>query len=309
MGLCPQVARHLDNVDSAEPQQLQSRWLVIDSIIRALPEEDQILQWIETVNVIKDISVPKGHPYFRLAVLHLLGDTDHARAVEFLEKAYDEDKAYGPDSGRTAHRMSAYRLLAFVKGYFDYVKAKVTAGKPNWETEQFEGVHRRNQIETLLTAYDRGLFHPLDVEGHTYQTFFRLIKDKDLCRFAIENYFCGDELINLLITERPSSLKTQHEYPMSRAIIGLLAGVLEAILADRVPPTARGSPLGGLIREAYSRGVIGKGSRLAALSSLMLYFRNHLHADRDAQRDAYFIDLNVARGCKASLDWVLSEML
>lgn len=308
MGLCPQVAWHLENIDRVESQELRSRWLVIDSIIRAFPEEDQILQWIQTVSVIKDIPVSKGHPYFLLGVLHLLKDSDHTQAVDFLEKAYHEDKIYGPDSGRTAHRMSAYRLLAFVKGYFDYVKAKVIAGKPNWETEQFEGAHRRNQIETLLTAFDRGLFHPLDVDGHTYQSFFRLIKDKDLCRFAIENYFCADELINLLITEMPSSLRTQHEYAMSRAIISLLAGVLEAILSDRLP-TARGLTLGGLIREAYVTGVIGKGSRLAALSSLMLYFRNHFHADRDAQRSAYFIDLNVARGCKASLDWALSEML
>src|SRR5258708_2188609 len=232
MGLCPQIAGHLVNIDSVQPQELGSLWLVIDGVIRAFPEEHQILQWGETLSVIKDISVSKGHPYFRLAVLHLLRDSDHARAVELLERAYQEDKIYGPDSGRTAHRMSAYRLLAFVKGYFDYVKAKV---KPNWETEQFEGVHRRNQIETLLTAYDRGLFHPLDVEGHTYQTFFQLMKDRDLCRFAIENYFCGDELINFLITERASSFSDQHEYPMSRAIIGLLAGVLEAILADRVP--------------------------------------------------------------------------
>ena len=40
------------------------------------------------------------------------------------------------------------------------------------------------------------------------------------------------------------------------------------------------------------------GTKLAALSSIMLYLRNHVHPDRDAAGTAYLIDINVAKGCK-----------
>jgi len=45
------------------------------------------------------------------------------------------------------------------------------------------------------------------------------------------------------------------------------------------------------------------------LSSMMLYLRNHVHPDRDAARTAYFIDINVAKGCKVALDWVIADLL
>ena len=97
-------------------------------------------------------------------------------------------------------------MLALVKGYFDYLAAKAATSKPDWEAEQFQGVYRRAQIETLLVIYDRSLVHPVDLEGHTYQSFFRLMGDKDLCRFAIENYFCGEEMIHFLMMDAAASL-------------------------------------------------------------------------------------------------------
>jgi len=87
-----------------------------------------------------------------------------------------------------------------------------------------------------------------------------------------------------------------------------LGGVLEAILADKLP-TVRGKPLGSLITEAKDAGIIKIGTKLAALSSVMLYLRNHVHPDRDAVRTAYFIDINVAKGCKVALDWVIADLL
>jgi hypothetical protein len=41
----------------------------------------------------------------------------------------------------------------------------------------------------------------------------------------------------------------------------------------------------------------------------MLYLRNHVHADRDSARTAYFIDINVAKGCKVTVDWVIADLL
>jgi len=41
---------------------------------------------------------------------------------------------------------------------------------------------------------------------------------------------------------------------------------------------------------------------------MMLYLRNHIHADRDASRRAYFIDINVAKDCKVALDWVIADL-
>jgi hypothetical protein len=85
-------------------------------------------------------------------------------------------------------------------------------------------------------------------------------------------------------------------------------GVLEAILADRLP-AARSKPLGVLIAEAKYANIVKVGTKLAALSSMMLYLRNHVHPDRDTTRTAYFIDVNVARGCKVAVDWVIADLL
>jgi hypothetical protein len=67
--------------------------------------------------------------------------------------------------------------------------------------------------------------------------------------------------------------------------------------------------LGVLIREAHAKEIIRVGTKLAALSSMMLYLRNHIHADRDANRRAYFVDIHVAKGCKVALDWVIADLL
>jgi hypothetical protein len=88
----------------------------------------------------------------------------------------------------------------------------------------------------------------------------------------------------------------------------LFGGVLEAILADKLP-NFRGHSLGVLVREGHAAGIIRVGTKLAALSSMMLYLRNHIHADRDASRRGYYVDINVAKGCKVALDWAIADLL
>jgi hypothetical protein len=199
--------------------------------------------------------------------------------------------------------MGAYRLLALTKGFIEYLE-----GKKNWEAEQLLPPHRHVLTKTLLAVYDGSLVHILDSEGHTYQSFFTMIQDKSLVRFAIENYFLAERLIEMFFVSGPHLSRNTDEYPLSRSIVSLFGGVLEAILADKLP-AARSKPLGVLIREAKDANIVKVGTKLAALSSMTLYLRNHVHPDRDAARTAYFIDINVAKGCKVALDWVIADLL
>jgi len=304
-----ELRKRIDQVLELSPKHLGPQWIEIDRLISLLPSEnEQLFEWQRIADLLSTKSGLKGHPYFRLGVLHLLRDADEQQAISFLEKAYSEDQVHDATSGQLSHRKAAYRLLALVKGYFQYLSEKKALSNPDWEAEQFKGRGRRQQIETLLIVYDRSIVHPLDVGGHTYQSFFHVMKDRALTRFAIENYFCAEELLLLMTLQHQQAFRAQHEYPLARAIVGLQAGVLEALLADRLPGMT-GAALGGLMRKAHAQSVIVSGSRLAALGSLLLYLRKHIHADRDAARAEYFIDINVARGCKAALDWVISDML
>jgi len=163
-------------------------------------------------------------------------------------------------------------------------------------------------MRTLLAVYDGSLVHILDRTGHNYPSFFTLINHRGLLQFAIENYYCAENLLEVYFAQNRFIAGHTGEYPLARAIVGLLAGVLEAILADRLPNVGS-KTLGGLIAEASKGGVIQVGTKLAALSSLMLYLRNFVHADRQASQTEYFIDMNVANGCRVALDWAVSEML
>ena len=293
-----------DILNLLEPIQFDAHWRQIDKIIGRLPSDrDQIDAWGRIVNRLSPAPISKGHPYFRLAILHLLTDSEEAQAISYLELAYQEDRRYGPSVGLTPHRMAAYRLLSLTKGFLTHLRSK-----KNWQKEQLVEPYRPVLTRMLLTVYDKSLIHVLDREGYTDQEFSRLISHRGLLRFASENYFCAEDLLELFFVQNSGIDKLRNEYPLARAIVGLLGGVLEAILADRLP-NARGEPLGRLIEQGHEQGVIQVGTRLAALSSLMLYLRNHIHADRDASQIEYFIDINVAKGCKVALDWVISELL
>jgi hypothetical protein len=294
----------ISDILKLDPLQFDAHWPGIDQVVWELKTiQEQISAWEAIANHLKPHPVSKGMPFFRLGHLHLVNDPDEAKAIDYLESAYKEDLRCGPDAGKTPHRMGAYRLLALTKGFIEYLNAR-----KNWETEQLRLPHRQTVIRTLLVVYDRSLAHILDLEGHTYQSFFAVIQDKSLTRFAIENYFCAERLIELFFVSGAHISRFTDEYPLSRSIVGLFGGVLEAILADRLP-NVRGRPLGNLITEAKDNGIIKVGTKLAALSSMMLYLRNHVHPDRDAARTAYFIDINVAKGCKVALDLVIADLL
>jgi hypothetical protein len=90
--------------------------------------------------------------------------------------------------------------------------------------------------------------------------------------------------------------------------VGLYGGVLEAILADKLGVT--GEPtLGQLINRAHDAGLLKLGTLLSSLATVLLYFRNHVHANRDIARTEYFVDINVALTLKAATDVVVGELL
>lgn len=294
----------LNEVLKLTPGEIDRKWAEIDALVMRLPRDDQIKIWAKFLGHVNDAPISKGHPFFRLGVLHLLADSDETVAISYLEKAFREDQTYARDHGQIAHRMGTYRLLALCKGFFEYL-ANV---KPtDWQVAQLKEPNRNVVVQTVLMLYDQSLVHPVEMQTYTYQTFFALVADRKLCAFAIENYFCAEELIEKASLKSGWSLLHQHEYPFARAIVGLIGGVLEAILADRLPH-ARGQSLGVLIRGGNEAGIIVPGTRIAALASLMLYQRNHIHADRASGLTHYYIDLHVANGCKVALDWAISEM-
>ena len=294
----------LDDILKLDPNEIDARWPDIDKIVFALPtSQEQIAAWNALADVLKPHTISRGMPFFRLGHLHLLHDAEAKRALDYLRLAYEEDARYAPETGRTAHRMGAYRLLGLSQGFIEYLEAK-----KNWEAPQLAPAYRQLLMKTLLAVYDRSLLHILDVEGHTYQSFFALIQDKELTRFAIENYFFAERLIQMFYISGAHISRFTDEYPLSRSVVALYGGVLEAILADRLPDT-KGDTLGVLLAKAIESGTIKVGDKLSCLSSLMLYLRNHIHADRDAERTPYFIDINVAKGCKAAVDWVMADLL
>jgi len=240
-------------------------------------------------------------PYFRLGILKLLSEESENEGVEWLERAYTEDQRFGNESGRVAQRMGAYRLLSLTKEYFQYLRLR-----KGWEAELLSPAHIHTLMKTLLIVYDRSLVEPLLVPSHDYRSFFSLMTKRELCAFAIENYYCAERLIQSFFTEGQVISRNQDEYALARSIITLLGGVLEAILIQRLPEL-KSPPLGQLLNAAHGKGILRVGPHISALSSLMLHLRNYLHPD--LQRKDYLIDINTARGCKAALDWAIAELL
>ena len=285
------------------PDQLNACWRQVDLFVWQEPRERQMQLWRELAER-AGASHSKGHPYFRLGVLSLLLEPNESAGLRSLEEAYAEDERFGPESGQLPHQMGAYKLLSLTRDYFRHLRHEKTSG---WEQALLAGSARLTLVETLLTVYDGSLVEMLDMRSATHPVFRNLIQDDDLSAYAIENYGCAERLLQMLEFNR-TPLNQDDEYPLSRAVVGMLGGVLEALLCDRLR-SSRARTLGGLLRTAHDNGVFRRGSRISALSSLMLYFRNHVHADVASQRTEFFIGLGTAKGCRVALDWALGEMI
>ena len=292
----------LDEVFALAPERYDLYWHQIDALLRTVPPDMQMEAWQRIANRIDELH-SKGHPQFRLSALKLLSEADETIAIQLLEAAYREDEKFGPASGQLPHRMGAYRLLSLTKEYFRYLREQ-----RNWQQGLLAMEYRRVLAETLLLVYDRSLVAAFDMPSYNYRAFFALLKEQRLSAFAMENYYCADSLIQIFFLQGSAIDKARDEYPLARAIVGLLAGVLEAFFMER-QPDLNAPTLGRLLTEAHARGLLRVGTRLSALSSLMLHLRNYIHADLGSKRAEYLIDINTAKGCKAALDWVIAEML
>jgi len=301
-----QSTKTVQDVLALDASQLQASWKEIDGIVAALPtRQEQIRVWEQICAILDKAGFLKGHPYFRLGVLHLIEDNDEQVGISHFEQAYKDDQKYAERGGPRAEDRAAYRVLAILKDFFQYLRSKK---KQDWETELLQNQNRKVLIPLLFTVYDLSTIHPLDRPGFTVVDFHKLIKDDALRRFAGQNYFCVENLLVMFTLNGQHINKADDQYPLGRAAIGLIGGVLEAIWLDRLP-SLRGDTLGRLLTEAHKRGVLKASTKLAALSSLLLFMRNHVHPDRDAQRQDYFIDMNVATGCKIALDMTISDLL
>ena len=296
--------KSLDEILELHPSRFDEHWDAIDEFAQTrLTLKEQQVAWERIVDHLESNNVSKGHPFFRLGVLHLLTDTVETTAISYLEKAYEEDERFWHGDETPPHRKAAYRLLSLLKDFLRYLQEQ-----HNWEKEQLQEPHRTLLVTTLLVIYDKSLIPIWDTPIFTYPVFSMLIRDDGLSRFAKENYYCAVELLEMFSLKNQHFNKHANEYPLARAIVGLLGGVLEAILTDRLPHL-QGKPLGVLIKKAHQEGTIRTGTRLAALSTLMNYLRKHIHPDRETRRKEYFVDINVAKGCKDALDGVIGELL
>lgn len=68
----------------------------------------------------------------------------------------------------------------------------------------------------------------------------KLIKHDALRRFAGENYFCAEHLLQLFTLEGQHIDKHDDQYPLGRATVALIGGVLESICSTGFPPSGAG---------------------------------------------------------------------
>jgi hypothetical protein len=281
-------------------------WDHLDDVIQALPDsESQSREWNRVLHHAEFIGMPTGHPHFRLGILHLLVDTNEKCGLSHLQRAYEQDQKDAPEQ---AHRRAAYRVLSLVKDFLVDLNSKNS--KDNyWQRRQLEPQYRRVIISMLFDIYDiTAQRHILDMTAHTYAHFSSLIADDGLRLFAGENYMCAQSLLEWVDTDGGNNFIQTNEYAFARVVVGLYGGVLEALLADKLPST-KNKTLGLFLNDAYQQGHLGLGTRLCALCTIILHFRNNVHANKTASRTEYFVDRNVAKGLKVAIDVVISELL
>jgi hypothetical protein len=180
--------------------------------------------------------------------------------------------------------------------------------RKDWQALQLAPNYRGVLISTLLALYDAtARQHVLDMRAWTFNPFFAIFKNDRLRLFAGENYFCAQSLLEWVETDGGHAFLLTNEYPFARSIIGLYGGVLEAILAEKLS-TNEQKPLGALIGDAYKQGHLIIGTRLCALATILLYFRNHIHPNREITRGDYLIDMNVAKGLKNAIDLAIEDL-
>jgi hypothetical protein len=299
------VLPSLDEVLKASPSRLGDRSTIqiLDQIIDRSPDiQQRIADWSRVAVKLETTGVSSSHAHFRLGILHLVNDPDEAVGISHLERAYEQDERFAVS--REPHRLAAYRVLSLVKDFLADLRSR-----KDWQVLQLDPKHRGVLISTLLALYDTTVHqHILDMHVWTFDPFFAIFKTDRLRVFAGENYFCAQSLLEWVETNGGHAFLLTNEYPFARSIIGLYGGVLEAILAERLSTTQQ-KTLGGLITEAYKQGHLAIGTRLCALATILLYFRNHVHPNKEITRTDYLIDLNVAKGLKSAIDLAIGDLM
>jgi hypothetical protein len=275
---------------------------LLDQVIESMPTvEQREIEWNRVALDMEAKGISSGHAHFRLGILHLVNDADETKGIYHLEQAYQQDRQFVV--GHEPHRLAAYRVLSLVKDFLADLR-----NKKDWPALQLDPPRRTVLIGTLLAMYDAtARQHILDMRVWSYNPFFAILKNDRLRLFAGENYYCAQSLLEWVGTDAGHGFLLTNEYPFSRTIVGLYGGVLEAILADKLSAAGPKS-LGRLIWDAYKQGHLILGTRLCALATILLYFRNHVHPNKEIARTEYFIDLNVAKGLKNAIDLAIEDL-
>ncbi|MGH9428554.1 MAG: hypothetical protein ACRD2L_19880, partial [Terriglobia bacterium] len=241
----------VEDVLALDPELLHDLWGEVDRVVQDLPSwPEQIHAWEQIRQKLDERHSPQGHPFFRLGVLHLLEDSSEEEGLNYLELAYKEDQKHAEEGGIPAEEKAAYRLLAIAKDFFTYLRSKK---EQDWESALLLEENRKVLVSILLTVYNLSRTHALDMPGFTTLDFLKLIKNDALRRFAGENYFCAERLLQQFTLEGQHIDKNNDQYPLGRATVGLFGGVLEAIWLDRVP-SGRVGTLGRLLAKAHKQG-------------------------------------------------------
>lgn len=282
---------------------------VADPAIFALSTVDeQKVAWKQLAHRInaEGHKVSKGHSYFRLGHLHLEHDATEQTGLEYLRKAFEEDKRFGLGEGKLPQAMGAYLLLSFVEDFLVYLGG-ITE---QWMKDQLKPPNRRGFFRVLLTIYDTSWKPGVQAETYSHRDLSGLFKDEKLLRFAWENYRCANSLVRVYEAQMPW-FTADEKYALARAAIGLYGGTFEAVLADWFPrrPDEKPPTLGTLVNKARTAipQVIKDGTALAALSIFLLYFRNLIHPDREIKAK-YDIGMQNAKGVGFALSWALGEL-
>ncbi len=278
------------------------------------------IKYLEKLNEKTPRRFNKAYILERLGAFYLLEESSEKKGINCLEKSYKlytkfykefcRKYPYNRPSFPLPQDTLAYRLLNLVKDFIPFLKKK-----PHWN--YLRGENRKFLFSVLGQIYNDSLIRILDTGRHNWSNFEKIVRNRKIRGFVIENYGACYELFLNLSTEQ-SIFNANDKYPLARAIIVMYGSALEGILFDHLKKRSRylndKQPieewtLGKMINKCFERKFINPQSKLAVLCILILFFRNYIHPAKEIQRKEYFIDINLANIVRIAFDSALIEMI
>ncbi|MCK4308126.1 hypothetical protein KAW50_07885 [candidate division WOR-3 bacterium] len=287
------------------------------------------IKYLEEYNKKTAKGFNKAYILERLGAFYLLEESSEKKGINCLEKSYKLYTEFYKEFCRKYpyNRLSfplpqdtlAYRLLNLVKDFIPFLEEKANREKNLWP-DYLKGENRKFLFSVLGQIYNDSLTHISGTGRHNWSNFKRVVRNRKIRGFVIENYEACYELFLNLSTEQ-SIFNANDKYPLARAIIVMYGSTLEGILFDHLKKRSQCLKnkekesleekwgLGTMIRVCFERKFINPQSKLAVLCILILFFRNYIHPAKEIQRKEYFIDINLANIVRIAFDYALIEMI